>query len=39
MNLSNYYYYFSSAVPPKLCDEIIKHALSKKDKVAKTMLY
>ena len=25
MNLENYYYYFKSAVPERICDEIIKH--------------
>ena len=36
MNLSNYYWYFKSALPPKLCDEIIKYALSKKEVMART---
>ncbi len=36
MNLSNYYWYFKSAVPPKICDDIIKYGLSKKDSIAKT---
>ena len=25
MNLRNYYYYFQSALPTKLCDEIIDY--------------
>jgi|TARA_E500000318_G_scaffold40266_2_gene38635 PKHD-type hydroxylase len=28
MNLYNYYWYFKSAIPPKLCDDIIKYGLS-----------
>ena len=31
MNLNNYYWYFTAAVPPKICDDIIKYALSKKE--------
>tara|TARA_R100001460_G_scaffold12447_3_gene28610 strand:+ start:559 stop:1194 length:636 start_codon:yes stop_codon:yes gene_type:complete len=36
MNISNYYWYFQSAVPPRICDEIIAYALSKKEKMART---
>ena len=36
MNLSSYYWYFTSALPQKLCDDIIKYALSKKEKMAVT---
>ena len=36
MNLSNYYWYFKSAIPPKVCDEIIKYGLSKEEVMAKT---
>ena len=36
MNLSNYYWYFKSAIPPKVCDDIIKYALSKQETRAKT---
>jgi PKHD-type hydroxylase len=36
MNLKNYYYYFSSALPPKLCDDIIKYGLSQSETMAKT---
>ena len=36
MNLKNYYYYFKSAVPHQICDDIIKLALSKKEKLAMT---
>ena len=30
MNLSNYYWAFKSALPPRLCDDIIKYATKKK---------
>ena len=36
MNLSNYYWAFKSALPPKLCDDIIKYALSKDETMART---
>ena len=36
MNISNYYWYFESALTPKFCDDVIKHALSKKETIAKT---
>jgi len=36
MNISNYYWYFTSAIPPKLCDDIVKHGLSKSETVART---
>ena len=36
MNLKNYYWYFTSALPPKLCDDIIKYALSKSESMART---
>jgi len=36
MNLSNYYWYFSSALTPRFCDEVIKYALSKKEEMART---
>jgi hypothetical protein len=28
MNISNYYWYFKSAIPPKICDDIIKYGLT-----------
>ena len=28
MNISNYYWYFKSVIPPKICDDIIKHGLA-----------
>ena len=36
MNISNHYWYFTSAIPPKLCDDIIKYGLSKKEEMAVT---
>ena len=36
MNLSNYYWYFTSAVPPKICDDIIKYGLSQSESMART---
>jgi len=31
MNLSNYYYYYTSAIPPRICDDIIRYGLSLKE--------
>ena len=36
MNLTNYYWYFQSVVPSRLCDDIIKYAKSIKDQMALT---
>ena len=36
MNLSNYFWYFKSALTPRFCDEVIKHALGKKETMART---
>ena len=36
MNLSNYFWYFKSALTPRFCDEVIKYALEKKDTMALT---
>jgi PKHD-type hydroxylase len=36
MNISNYYWCFQSALPPKLCDDIIKYGLSKSETMART---
>jgi len=36
MNLSNYYWYFQSAVPHRVCDDIIKYGLSKSEVTART---
>ena len=35
MNLQNYYWYFVSAIPPKLCDDIIKHGLSQAETIGR----
>jgi len=34
MNISNYYWHFPSAVPARICDDIIKHGLSKSESMA-----
>ena len=36
MNLVNYYWYFASAVPAKICDDIIKYGLSQSEQMAIT---
>ena len=36
MNLQNYYWYFESALPSRLCDDIIKYGLEHQDVVAVT---
>tara|TARA_R100001443_G_scaffold31438_2_gene45436 strand:+ start:2190 stop:2825 length:636 start_codon:yes stop_codon:yes gene_type:complete len=36
MNLSNYYWYFTSAIPSRICDNIIKYGLSKEERMART---
>jgi PKHD-type hydroxylase len=36
MNLKNYYWYFTSVLSNKFCDEVIKYALMHKDKLAVT---
>ena len=30
MNLSNYYWYFQSALPPRICDMIIQYGKAEK---------
>ena len=36
MNLNNYYYYFKSALPSKICDLIIRHGKEQKEGIAIT---
>ena len=36
MNLSNYFWYFKSALTPRFCDEVIKYALNQKEGMAIT---
>ena len=36
MTLTNYYWYFTSAIPPKLCDDIIEYGLSQSETMART---
>ena len=36
MNLSDHYWYFRSAIPARICDNIIEYGLSKTESIAKT---
>ena len=36
MNISNNYWYFTSAIPHKICDDIIKYGLSKSETMGLT---
>ena len=36
MNISNYYWYFKSALTPRFCDEVIQYALQQKEVMART---
>jgi PKHD-type hydroxylase len=36
MNISNYFWYFKSAIPTKICDDIIKYGLSQSETMART---
>ena len=36
MNLTNYYWYFQSAIPSRVCDEIVKYGQQLKDEMAVT---
>jgi PKHD-type hydroxylase len=36
MNTYNYYWYFKSAIPPKICDDIIKYGLAQAETMART---
>ena len=36
MNLSNYFWYFKSALTPRFCDDVIKYANSQKEVMART---
>ena len=31
MNISNYFWYFQSAIPPRICDDIVKYGLASKE--------
>jgi len=39
MIISNYYWYFTSAIPPRICDDIIKYGLSQAETMARTGEY
>ena len=36
MNLTNYYWYFKSAIPERICDDIVKYAHQLQDRMAVT---
>jgi len=36
MNLTNYYWYFQSAVPSRICDDIVKYGHQMQDQMAVT---
>ena len=36
MNLTNYYWYFKSALTPRFCDEVIAYANQQKEVIALT---
>ena len=36
MNLTNYFWYFKSALTPRFCDDVIKYALQQKEDIART---
>ena len=36
MNLTNYYWYFKSAVPPRICDDIVRYGKQLQDQMALT---
>ena len=36
MNISNYYWYFKSALTPRFCDEVIQYANEQKEVMALT---
>jgi len=36
MNLTNYYWYFKSAIPERICDDIVKYGQQLQDQMAVT---
>ena len=36
MNLTNYYWYFKSAIPERICDDIVKYGQQLQDQMALT---
>src|SRR6056300_951913 len=36
MNLTNYYWYFKSAIPERICDDIVKYGHQMQDQMAVT---
>ena len=39
MNLSNYFWYFKSALTPRFCDDVIKYGLAQQGTMAITNKY
>ena len=39
MNLTNYYWYFQSAIPEHICDDIVKYGHQLQDQMAVTGKY
>ena len=38
MNIKNFYWYFTAALPIKFCDDVIEYGLQKKEQMAVTGL-
>ena len=36
MNLTNYYWYFKSAIPERICDDIVRYGHQLRDQMAVT---
>ena len=36
MNLTNYYWYFQSAIPERICDDIVRYGKQLQDQMAVT---
>ena len=36
MNLTNYFWYFQSAIPHRICDDIVRYGKSLQDQQART---
>ena len=36
MNLTNYYWYFQSVIPERICDDIVRYGKSLRDQMAVT---
>ena len=38
MNISNYFWYFESAIPPRICDLIVKYGKAEKEREVQAVL-